>query len=101
MGSIEIFGSGVGRHVGSVEHVGQDFFGVFQPLGHLCVFVVEGSREGVFTLLALKVDVGHQFLLTREDYLGLVGEVYLDYLVAESEHYGVLRLHPFLDIAIP
>lgn len=63
MGSIEIFRSGVGRHVGSVEHVGQDFLGVFEPLGHFCVFVVEGRGEGVFALLALEVDIGDKFLL--------------------------------------
>lgn len=80
--------------------MGQDLFGVFQPLCHFCVFVVEGSCEGVFALFALEVDVGNEFLLTGEDYFGLVCEVYLDYLVTEPEHYGVLRLHPFLDVAV-
>ena len=72
----------------------------FVHVCHFCVFVIEGSREGVFALLTLKVDVGHEFLLAGEDYLCLVREVYLDYLVAEPEHYGVLRLHPFLDVAV-
>lgn len=53
----------------------------------------------MLTLLALEVDVGHQFLLAGEDDLSLICEIDLDYLVAESEHNGVFGLHPFLDVA--
>lgn len=77
----------------------QDLLGVLQALGHLCVPALEGAGERMLALLAFEIDVGHQFLLTGQDDLCFVGEVDLDYLVAESEHDGVFGLHPLLDVA--
>ena len=39
-------------------------------------------------------------MLAGEDDFCLVGEINLDYLVAEPEHDGVLGFHPFLDVAV-
>jgi len=39
-------------------------------------------------------------LLAAQNNLSFVSEVDLHYLVAESEHYCVFCLHPFLNVAV-
>ena len=81
--------------------MGQNLLCVLQSLGHLSILAVQGSCQGILTPLSLQIDIGHQFLLAGKDDLSLVSEVDLDDFVAESEHDGMLGLHPFLDITIP
>ena len=81
-----------------IEHVGQDVLGVLEALRHLCVVAVQGLVERHSRSLALLVDIGHVSVLGVEKDLSVVLEVDLHYLVAQSEHDGMLGSHPFLDI---
>ena len=87
------------RNVCSVQHVSQYFLCIFQPFSHLCIFAIQCRRKGILTSFSLQVDVGHQFLLTRQYYFCSVSEVHLHYLIAKPEHDGMLCFHPFLHIA--
>lgn len=81
-----------------IEHVGQDVLRVLETLRHLRIVAVEGLVQRHRRSLALLVYVGHVPILGVEQDLCVILEIDLDYLVAESEHDGVLRPHPLLDV---
>ena len=81
-----------------IEHVGQDVFGVLESLGHLCVVGLECMVQRQRLSLALLIHVSHQSALRVKQNLCMVLEVYLHYLVAQSEHYRVFSPHPLLHV---
>ena len=80
--------------------MGQDLLCVLQSLCHLCILAVKSCSERILTSFSLQVYVCHQFLFARKNNLGFVGKVNLNNFITESEHNGMLGLHPFLDIAV-
>ena len=78
----------------------ENFLGVLESLGHLCIFAIKSGCQRIITSLSFQVDVSYQLLFTWQNDFSLVCKVNLNNFVAESEHYSVFSLHPFLDIAI-
>ena len=76
----------------------QDVLSIFEALGHLLVIGVQCLAEWHDGALSLLVDVGHQAVVRIEQDLRVILEVNLDNFVAETEHDGVARPHPFLDV---
>lgn len=78
--------------------MGQNFFSVFKPLLHFGIIVIESNCDADTLDLLLFVSVGNHLGLGTEFDLGLVLEIYLNQLVAESKHDGVSCLHPLLQV---
>jgi len=71
---------------------------IFESLRHLLVVAVESLTERHDRTLSTLVDVGHKAVFGVQQDLGVVLEIDLDNLVAESEHNCMLRAHPLLDV---
>ena len=80
------------------EHVSKDVLGVLKSLGHFCIVRFECLIQRQVNSLTFLVHIGHNSALRVQKDLGLVLEVHLNDLVAESEHDRVLGSHPFLNI---
>lgn len=81
-----------------VEHVGEDIFGVLEPLYHFEVGGLHGAAEGVGAPFALFVHVGDHFGLGTQHDLCVILEINLDHLVRKSEHNSMSSSHPLLHI---
>ena len=76
----------------------QDVLCILESLGHLCIVRLEREVEWESLSVALLVHVGHQSALRIKQDLRVVLEIHLYYFVAQTEHYCMLRSHPFLHI---
>ena len=76
----------------------ENIFGILEPLCHLCVVAVEclvkwHSRPFTFFVYVCYISV-----LGVQQNLSVVLEIYLNNFVAQPEHNGMFRSHPFLHI---
>ena len=84
---------------------------VFQSFDHSFIIRAYCTFNGVVDLLSGWIDKYYQFIGWAENYLCFICEIHLynnqklydgishlNNFIAESEHYGVLGLHPLLDI---
>lgn len=78
--------------------MGQYVLGILETLDHFKVGGLHGTVQGIGASLALFVYVGHHFGLRAEHDFCVVLEVDLHDLVGETEHDGVARSHPLLDV---
>lgn len=76
----------------------EDVLRIFQSLRHFCVVAIQSLVERHCRSFALLVHVRHISILRIEQYLCMVLEIDLHDLVAQTEHDGMLRSHPFLNI---
>jgi len=78
--------------------MGKDLFSVLETLSHFSIGTFQGCSEGVVTSFSFLVDIGYHLILGTKMDFRLIGKVYLNYLVTQSEHDGMTGLHPFLHI---
>ena len=84
-----------------VEHMRENIFGVFEPLGHLGVVAVKGLVKWHCRAFSLLVNIGDVAVLRVEQNLSVVLEVHLHNFVAQPEHDCVFGSHPFLHVYRP
>jgi len=76
----------------------EDVLCILKALCHLRIVGVQGLIEGHGRTLALLVNVSHISVFRIQEDLCVVLEIDLHDLVAQTEHDGVLRAHPFLHV---
>ena len=81
-----------------VKHMRQNVFSVLKTLRHLLVVRIQSLTERHYRAFALFVHIGDEAVVRIEQDLCVILEVYLHYLVAQSEHDRMSSPHPLLDI---
>lgn len=84
-----------------VEHMRENIFGVFEPLGHLGVVAIKGLVKWHCRAFSLLVNIGDVPVLRVEQNLRVVLEVHLHNFVAQPEHDCMFCSHPFLHVYRP
>ena len=81
-----------------IQHVGQNVLRILQPLGHLLVIRIKGLAKWHDRPLTFFVDVGDETIVRVEQDLCMVLKVHLYNLIRQTEHDGVPRAHPLLNV---
>jgi hypothetical protein len=76
----------------------QDFFGIFEALGDLCVVSYKLISQVVRIAVALFVNVGDVTLIGGQKHFRVIVEHDLDSVITETEEDSMLGSNPFLEI---